>query len=60
MKQNRLGSQKDEDLVYGNSNMCLVSSRGEEYTSGPSSTPHSIAVGQASCPIFDDGDEDYM
>jgi hypothetical protein len=30
-----LGSQKAEDLVYVHSNLCLVSRRDEEYTSGP-------------------------
>jgi hypothetical protein len=35
LKRNRLGWQKDEDLVYVHSNHCLVSRKGEEYTSGP-------------------------
>ena len=35
VKRNRLGPQKAEDLVYVHSNLCLVSRRGEEYTSGP-------------------------
>ena len=35
VKRNRLGSQKVEDLVYVHSNLCLVSRKGEEYTSGP-------------------------
>ena len=34
-KRNRLGSQKAKDLVFVDSNLCLVSHRGEEYTSGP-------------------------
>jgi hypothetical protein len=34
MKHNRLGSQKADDLVYVHSNLCLVSRKGEEYTSG--------------------------
>jgi hypothetical protein len=35
MKRNRLGSQKAKYLVYVHSNFCLVSRKGEEYTSGP-------------------------
>ena len=35
VKRNRLGSQNVEDLVYVHSNLCLVSRKGEEYTSGP-------------------------
>ena len=35
VKRNRLGSEKTEDLVYVHSNLCLVSRKGEEYTSGP-------------------------
>jgi hypothetical protein len=35
VKCNRLGSQKDEDLVYVHSNLHLVSRKGEEYTSRP-------------------------
>jgi hypothetical protein len=35
MKRNRLGLQKAEDLVYAHSNLCFVSRKGEEYTSGP-------------------------
>jgi hypothetical protein len=35
VKRNRLGSQKAEDLVYVHSNLCLVSRKGEEHTSGP-------------------------
>jgi hypothetical protein len=35
VKRNRLGLQKDEDLVYVHSNLCLVSFKGDEYTSGP-------------------------
>ena len=35
VKRNRLGSQKVEDLVYVHSKLCLVSRKGEEYTSGP-------------------------
>ena len=90
-----MGSQNAEDLVYVHSNPCLVSRKGEEYTSGPhkewdveaenldlelslaaldinvgttgaigsgigSSTPCATVVGQASCSIFDDVDEEYM
>lgn len=35
VKRNKLGLQKAEDLVYVHLNLCLVSRRGEEYTSGP-------------------------
>jgi hypothetical protein len=35
IKCNRLESQKAEDLVYGHSNLHLVSHRGEGYASGP-------------------------
>ena len=36
MKRNRLGSQKTKDLIYVHSDLCLASSRGPEYNSGPS------------------------
>ena len=35
MKQNRLGSEKVEEIAYVHSNLRLVSRKGEEYTSGP-------------------------
>lgn len=35
MKKNRLGSKKDEELVYVHSNLCLLSHKSGEYKFGP-------------------------